>query len=552
MRFNGFGKLAFGLAVSTLHCATNVNLNVNAESRLQATYPENLRMSGGYNHTDAQFGWTPTIGSMEQPVYYTDDPMCDRSINRDARIWPSPDHDGHGSLPTRTSFILMVDRGGCSFVRKVRNAQYSGASAVLIADNICQCSSGSSCFSDDVGCEAHEPDMGDDGSGGDVGIPSFMMLKEDADQWKRLLTEDFPVRAKMSWSAPDIHDHVDVEFWTIPTLGGMGNVPPEPLLGSLANALGESATFTPHMSVTSGTKFLCDRASDSDPECSTMCTNHGRYCSLEAYYYYENGVIQGASIMAETLRRLCIWRNYGSVDNGFRWWKYVNEFTTTCTGESFKDDDCITGAMEIAGVDGRAIDECMSHSGGLDANIENTILQAEMELAERKSLVAIPSLYVNKRMFQGRFNAEEILGDICSRFTAESLPRVCIYCRYRTNVEQCINEVDGDGGGNPKGGDAYGYADDDGVLIVDPIPASQKPISHTTFFVSVIALIGTLGAAGVVYHQRTRRNMQTQVRGILSEYMLLDNSNNQHDASLEAVTLPPSAGVGSVPLGQMG
>jgi hypothetical protein len=32
--------------------------------------------------------------------------------------------------------IVLVSRGGCSFVTKVRNLQSSGAQAVLIADNL--------------------------------------------------------------------------------------------------------------------------------------------------------------------------------------------------------------------------------------------------------------------------------------------------------------------------------------------------------------------------------------------------------------------------------
>ena len=63
----------------------------------------------------------------------------------------------------------MVDRGGCSFVQKVRNAQHYGAAAVLISDNKCMCSDQdcNSKFSPSE-CETAEPIMADDGSGSDV------------------------------------------------------------------------------------------------------------------------------------------------------------------------------------------------------------------------------------------------------------------------------------------------------------------------------------------------------------------------------------------------
>jgi len=42
--------------------------------------------------------------------------------------------------PWESPFILMVDRGGCTFVKQVRNAQQAGAAGVVIAGNTCLCS----------------------------------------------------------------------------------------------------------------------------------------------------------------------------------------------------------------------------------------------------------------------------------------------------------------------------------------------------------------------------------------------------------------------------
>jgi len=76
----------------------------------------------------------------------------------------------------------MVDRGDCTFVAKVRNAQKFGAAGVLIADNICQCdaaTSGKCTNSPGMQCEGFEPIMADDGSGADITVPSFLLFKED-------------------------------------------------------------------------------------------------------------------------------------------------------------------------------------------------------------------------------------------------------------------------------------------------------------------------------------------------------------------------------------
>lgn len=72
----------------------------------------------------------------------------------------------------------MVDRGGCTFVQKVRNAQRVGAAGVMIADNTCLCSFQDVCHPDPGhDCEIREPIMADDGSGSDISIPSFFNVQ---------------------------------------------------------------------------------------------------------------------------------------------------------------------------------------------------------------------------------------------------------------------------------------------------------------------------------------------------------------------------------------
>ena len=59
--------------------------------------------------------------------------------------------------------IALVDRGSCSFVTKVRNAQNAAAVGVIVANNV-----------------AGNPiTMGDDGTGGDITIPSVMVSQAD-------------------------------------------------------------------------------------------------------------------------------------------------------------------------------------------------------------------------------------------------------------------------------------------------------------------------------------------------------------------------------------
>lgn len=77
--------------------------------------PHSLFKEEGYDHREALFGVPPYGGSIAQNVFYADSDLCDPAVDTtkgyparaDNSPWPSP-------------YILMVDRGGCTFVKKVR------------------------------------------------------------------------------------------------------------------------------------------------------------------------------------------------------------------------------------------------------------------------------------------------------------------------------------------------------------------------------------------------------------------------------------------------
>ena len=169
-------------------------------SKLNVQLPQDLRKEGGYDHREALFGLPPYGGSIQQNVYYADSVMCDSNTDYSRGGYPTRDNDSTGEMAAwKAPFILMVDRGDCTFVKKVRNAQKLGAAAVLLADNTCLCDAGDSCKSNAEDCETKEPIMADDGSGADITIPSFLMFKQDADPIKETLMQNKIVRMSLSW-----------------------------------------------------------------------------------------------------------------------------------------------------------------------------------------------------------------------------------------------------------------------------------------------------------------------------------------------------------------
>jgi hypothetical protein len=64
---------------------------------------------------------------------------------------------------------MLVKRGKCTFVQKVRNVQRKGGILAIVLDNV------------EEAFDLHNIIMRDDGTGADIKIPSVLIKKEDAD-----------------------------------------------------------------------------------------------------------------------------------------------------------------------------------------------------------------------------------------------------------------------------------------------------------------------------------------------------------------------------------
>ena len=101
--------------------------------------------------------------------------------------------------------IFLVDRGGCSFVTKVRNIQNNGGSLAVIID-------------DKIDEDVTKVIMSDDGTGAGITIPSMLISRKDGELLKQFLTSSDPELAKKaSLSAEFViqNDNNDVvaEIW---------------------------------------------------------------------------------------------------------------------------------------------------------------------------------------------------------------------------------------------------------------------------------------------------------------------------------------------------
>jgi hypothetical protein len=172
--------------VKRLQQQARINQEKSREtSILKVVFPQSI--AGEYHHTSAHLWGEPEYGGkIEANIVYLGGTGCSESDFRDLeRAQPKnliTHNKAEGISYFKAPYILMIDRGGCNFVPKVRRAQQFGASAVLIADHFCLCSEVESgeCHSPEKECETHSPLMADDGSGGDVTIPSFLIWNTEA------------------------------------------------------------------------------------------------------------------------------------------------------------------------------------------------------------------------------------------------------------------------------------------------------------------------------------------------------------------------------------
>lgn len=345
--------------------------------------------------------------------------------------------------------------------------------------------------------------MADDGSGADISIPSFLMFKRDADKMKDVLKQDQPVQLEMSWSLPSPDDRVEYDLWSVPT-----DVVSRPFLQNfkpIAKALGDRAYFTPHMYIYDGIKTHC-QGNDGENFCYNLCTNNGRYCATDPDNDLDQG-ISGADVVKESLRRLCIWKHYGDSDGvGEIWWEYIGEFMERCnTPDYFMNEDCVRDCYKHAKVDADKINRCMSDSGGLEQDRANAFLDLEIAAQQERGVVVLPTAFVNTAAMRGHLSSSSVFHAICAGYAEGTKPDICDKCGSCSDAVACVTG----GGGCPTGG----------------ATSTSGQVSTHTFGLTIFFVVAAFAGVGYWHYNKTREDMREQVRGILAEYMPLEDQD---------------------------
>ena len=358
-------------------------------SVLSSQSPEHLQKE--LPHQDALFGSYPLGTNVQKEIYYTTSLLCSYSNLPEI----------HSDVADK-GFILMADRGECSFVEKARHAMKLNASALIIADNVCLCQHRHECQSDQT-CQNWEPVMDDDGFGDDITIPSMLLVKQEADDLKSLLSTGTEVSVRLSYPLPKANGgQVKYSLWTTPE----DKVTYQFLrtFQHAASELGDRAVFEPFMLIEDGEMTGCfakGNNKDIPPSCDGQCTNGGRYCAPSFHddlQFYED---KGTKLVIESLRRQCIWEIYGESNGiGREWWTYIENWIKVCS-ESHYSTNCAERIFDDSGVDKDMVNSCMENTGGLgkdDANIAlDDVLSSARDNLPESAVRRIPTASASSR-----------------------------------------------------------------------------------------------------------------------------------------------------------
>lgn len=299
--------------------------------------------------------------------------------------------------------IIVVRRGKCSFVTKVKVASKKGAHAVIIVDR-----EDSPLTSKDL---AHII-VADDGYGNTISIPSILISKQDGqpliDEIKKKQNE---VIVELAWEVPIDHT-VQVDMWM-----SAGSHESQKFLKEFSTArrtLNEVLSFTPHYHVFG-----------ANPEMggySGLCSDAtAKYCATDPD---ASGRVEGKDVLKEDVRQLCLHDQYkrpeGREDKVLHkrnvvfyakeWWDYVEKLPERCPLDGTDPDNafgtkCSYKLMEDIGVDTKAIQKCVD---------DKTTLKLE---SERTNQAWSPrALRVNGWRYNGMLSADLVTRAICSGF----------------------------------------------------------------------------------------------------------------------------------------
>jgi hypothetical protein len=442
-----------------------------AQAAITVYRPQSLRDEIAARHKDGQipsalssFGYPPygskMIGKVYLPVHKTENKACDPLTPLELSEDDIAGNEG-GSSP-----IVLVNRGKCGFVTKVRHAQDIGAKAVLIVDDQSEVQN----LDNEL--------LYDDTGSADIGIPSFLITKTEGELIRQSAKSEEVVLILAFDPNSPTQEFIDVTFW----MSSGSNDTLSFLTAFAPTALSfppQSFHFHPHHVLWYCTG--CKAGGFQAP--SPNCLSGGRYCAPDPD---GNGPLEGRAIVYEDLRQICVYQLTG--DKGVKsWFEYVSNVYQNCFPSGLKEE-CANNSMKGI-VNKDDVKKCVHDSFlGTDPTVhDNGLLKAEKALWLKKGPSFFPSIQINNATFRGDLHPVDVSKALCSAFN--------------TPPPNCVS-----------------------TITPNPPPSG---LSFGHMVVTVILVLGVLLGVLLAYRLWMRREMQgemkRQVTAAVSQYVALND-----------------------------
>jgi hypothetical protein len=189
--------------------------------------------------------------------------------------------------------FVLANRGGCSFVKKVRNIEDAGFSMGIVVDH----------SDEDIG----DIVMSDDRTGAGIRIPSMLISKKDGQKLIDFLNTatveelaQVVVVTTFDIQRPD--NRVEYDIWY--TSSDVNSLDFIQDFAKLDQKLGDQVLMTP--------RFVFWQCVDCDDEyLADHCLGGGKYCAMD-----QGRAIPGIQIVMEDLRQMCIYQQAYEQEGG--------------------------------------------------------------------------------------------------------------------------------------------------------------------------------------------------------------------------------------------
>eukprot|EP00933_Yihiella_yeosuensis_P041407 TRINITY_DN35799_c0_g1_i1.p1 TRINITY_DN35799_c0_g1~~TRINITY_DN35799_c0_g1_i1.p1 ORF type:complete len:504 (+),score=64.73 TRINITY_DN35799_c0_g1_i1:69-1514(+) len=309
----------------------------------------------------------------------------------------------------RLIHIVLVERGTCSFVTKVKVARKKKAHAVVIVDR-----KNSSMTPHNI----KRIIVADDGYGSTVNIPSILISRQEGQKLIDTLQHS-QVIVELAWDVPS-NSVVVVDLWMNSASKESARFLKE--FEPKRVALNEYIRFVPHFAIFS---------MQAEQDYNELCTDaSARFCAEDPD---SSGDVTGRMVIDEDVRRLCIHDvtkvkmknrvpigtspvNVPEYAAGF--WEYLKRFP----------DECPLDGTDPQRKFGRTCSERVMQMGGVDvdlAKVRDCVLDTKDDklLAQRKNVAWSPrALRINGWRYSGSMDADLVTRAICAGFIEKPAP----------------------------------------------------------------------------------------------------------------------------------